>query len=642
MATQRALQTSKALVDDITEKGGIPDIAVIQQMDQLSNTLCNVADLAECIRQVHPNPTMVQKAQDACMTIGNYVEELNTNQHLYNVLKNLTSSPQFQSYDEVTRRTAETFLHDFEISGIHLDSSKRERVVDLNNQILQLCHLFHHNTSVPVAVPRDACPPVLVGTFTEKGGNIQIDHVPISSLDSNLRALSYMIYYGRNAEQEKHLEDLLHARQELATLVGYPTFAHRVLKSSMAEDPKTVGDFLEQLTQKVLPLARAEVNEMVQLKQTVTPEQADGDVLKPWDISVVMTECRKQSNLVNSKEIEAYFSLSDCIGGIDTLYQSLFGIKLEPIPIKTGEVWDPLVKKFGFVHNEEGLLGYTFGDFFARPGKLASDCHFTIRGGCELPSGGNGPLYQLPVIALCCNFARSLGHDVNLLTQHLVENFYHEMGHALHSMLGRSKYQNVTGTRCSTDFAEVPSILMEFFLSDSRVLSSFAKHYKTRQPIPASHIESFQLSNHFFPAHELQTQILYAAMDLSLHSQPLEKNQSVVDRYVSLHAEFSPTVYVEGTAWFLRFNHFYSYGAKYYSYLWSRAVASLIWKSCFAKDPFSRESGRKFREMLRHGGGLHPKTLVKSMLGYEPSVSDLVDALYIDVTEQQKKVRHLR
>lgn len=127
----------------------------------------------------------------------------------------------------------------------------------------------------------------------------------------------------------------------------------------------------------------------------------------------------------------------------------------------------------------------------------------------------------------------------------MVENLFHEMGHAMHSMLARTKYQHVTGTRCSTDFAEVPSVLMESFVWDPRVLSKFARHFRTGQSLPEEMIDKLCQSRNMFGAIEMQRQVLYSLVDQVYHGQhPLKK--STTDIMADLQKQYTVIAHIEG------------------------------------------------------------------------------------------------
>uniref|UniRef100_A0A8C1N427 Mitochondrial intermediate peptidase n=1 Tax=Cyprinus carpio TaxID=7962 RepID=A0A8C1N427_CYPCA len=530
----RALQETQQLVEEACRCP--PGVQTVEIFDKLSDSLCRVADMADFIKVAHPDPSYREAAERTCINIGTMVERLNTNVDLCKSLKDLLDNEEiFSKLDPETRRVAELFLFDFEISGIHLDKKKRKEAVNLNVKLLDLSNQFLMSCHMPNRIEKRALPEHIHQHFTKDGNYIQIGGLNADAPDDLVREVAYKVFLYPNENVMHILEELLSCRDKLARLVGYESYAHRALKGTMAKSPGRLYS-----SEIVSLLSFSSFNNMA-----------------CWHVVFYLCRFNIEPSLYSP-----YFSLGACMEGLNGLFTQLYGASLLAEQPSVGEVWSEDVRKLAVVHETEGLLGYIYCDFFYRPDKPHQDCHFTIRGGRQLEDGQ----YQLPIVVLMLNLPHPTRSAPTLLSPGMMENLFHEMGHAMHSMLGRTRYQHVTGTRCVTDFAEVPSILMEYFATDYRVISQFARHYQT------------------------------------------------------------------GQAWQLRFSHLVGYGAKYYSYLMSRAVASMVWKQCFYKDPLNRETGERYRrEMLAHGGGKEPMLMVEGMLQKRPSIEDFVNALVSDL-----------
>ncbi|ETE71528.1 Mitochondrial intermediate peptidase, partial [Ophiophagus hannah] len=522
---QEAQKNSLQEAEQLVQKACItpPGEEIVMVFDQLSDALCRVADLADFVKIAHPDPAFREAAEEACRSIGTMVEKLNTNVDLCQSLRRLLIDKDvMDSLDPETRRVAELFMFDFEISGIHLNEEQRKNAVNLNVNILDLCNEFLLGSHLPNKIEKHVLPEHIRHNFAVEGSFAQISCLSADSPDHLVREVAYKVFLYPNGQQLQCLDELLASRNTLAQLVGYDTFAHRALQGTMAQTPETVMQFLTKLSDKLFS--------------------------------------RTQKD-----------------------FEMMEGISLYAEQPEKGEVWCEDVRKLAVVHEQEGLLGYIYCDFFQRPDKPHQDCHFTIRGG-RLQENGE---YQLPVVVIMLSLPQSSNGSPTLLTPGMMENLFHEMGHAMHSMLGRTRYQHVTGTRCSTDFAEVPSVLMEYFANDYRVVNQFARHYKTGQPLPKNMVSRLCESKKVCAAADMQLQVFYAVLDQIYHGKhPLKKSTTEILK--ETQEKFYGLPYVPDTAWQLRFSHLVGYGAKYYSYLMSRAVSSMVWKQCFAQDPFNR------------------------------------------------------
>ncbi|XP_062241415.1 mitochondrial intermediate peptidase-like [Platichthys flesus] len=619
IATETSLKNTELLVEKVCSCP--PGAQTVKSFDQLSDGLCKVADLADFVKVAHPDPAFREAAEKTCIAIGTVVENLNTNVELCKSLKNLLDNPDVVAQLEPeTRRVAELFMFDFEISGIHLDDKLRKEAVALHVKLLDLSNEFLVSSHMPNRIARSVIPEHLHLHFASEGSFIQVGGLHADSPDDLVREIAYRIYLYPNADLMRCLEELLECRYQMAKLVGYESYGHRALKGTMAKTPETVMSFLQLLTDKLSDRTATDFKMMSDMKKKLNPRNSE---LMPWDHPFLSGVLRAERFNIEPSLYSPYLSLGACMEGLNNLFSQLYGVSLMSEYPSAGEVWSEDVRKLAVVHETEGLLGYIYCDFFHRSNKPHQDCHFTIRGGRWCEEVGQ---YQLPVVVLMLSLPLPSKSAPTLLTPGMMENLFHEMGHAMHSMLGRTRYQHVTGTRCATDFAEVPSILMEYFATDYRVISQFARHYETGQPLPQSMVARLCESKKVCGAADTQLQIFYAVLDQIYHSKP--QNCSTTDILKDMQEKFYGLPYTPNTAWQLRFSHLIGYGAKYYSYLMSRAVASMVWRQCFVQDPLNRDMGERYRrEMLSHGGAKEPMLMVEGMLQRRPTIEEFVEAL---------------
>ena len=96
----------------------------------------------------------------------------------------------------------------------------------------------------------------------------------------------------------------------------------------------------------------------------------------------------------------------------------------------------PADLKFMAVHNrsDDRLLGYFILDLYPRDNKYSHACHSDIIPAVYKGDGSS----NVALSVVIANFPKSTPSKPSLLKYHDVNTFFHEFGHALHALLGRT------------------------------------------------------------------------------------------------------------------------------------------------------------------------------------------------------------
>ncbi len=382
------------------------------------------------------------------------------------------------------------------------------------------------------------------------------------------------------------IAEILKLRQQRAEILGFPTHAHYRMADTMAKDPNKAMD----LMMKVWPAAAARVKEEVADMQAIA--NADNITIAPWDYRFYAEKVRKAKYDLDQEAVKPYFQLDNMVAAMFDAAGKLYGMSFSE-NTGTVPVFEPKVRTFE-VKRDGKVVGLFYLDNFARAGKRSGAWMTTYRSQHTL--GGKN---DIVLASNNNNFVPGADGVPTLISIDDASTLFHEFGHAIHYLNYDITWPGLGGT--PRDFVEYPSQVNENWLLTPYVLNTYAKHYKTGEPIPAALVEKIRASDTFNQGFSTVEYLSSAILDMKLHN----RSEPVTDPRAferDTLAEIGMPKEMAMRHRLPQFNHLFAddgYSAGYYSYLWSETMDADTWAAFTEKgDVWDKETAERFRSML--------------------------------------------
>ncbi len=453
----------------------IPNLLV--PYDRLMLPLQEVLSQTHFLFDVHPDPDVRKVADHWYQEAQRFATELSLNRPLYDAFIELDASGE----DDETRYAVEKILRDFRLAGVDRDEATRARVQALRDEITAIGQDFDR-------IIREDVRSIQVGSPRELDGlpeDFVEGHAPGSdgkiTLTTNYPDSIPVFRYARNADVRRRLQfeylnrghpanldvlaRLLAKRHELASVLGYESYAEYIVQDKMVRSSKAVADFLAKVTAASAERAQEDVARLLERKRHDVPGAA---ALDAWDPNYYSEVVRAERFAFDAKLLRPYFAFTKVRDGLFALTGELFGVRYERV--SGVPVWHGSVEVYD-VYDGPRRLGRFYLDLHPRKDKYT---HAAAQG---LVTGIRGA--QQPQAALMCNFPDPADGPA-LMDYREVETFFHEFGHLLHSIFqGHGRWVKNTDDGLEWDFIEAPSQMLEEWVRDPEALGRFAFHYET-------------------------------------------------------------------------------------------------------------------------------------------------------------------
>ena len=624
-AFDKALALHRSEIASITDDPADPTWEnTVEALERSGQDLDRVMAVFGNLSGTDVTEKMEEIAADIYPRLSAHYDAIYQNEVLYARLKEATPPAD----DAEGQRLHEHLLRTFKRKGADLDAAGKARLSEFNQRLSALSEEFGRNL---MASTRERAV-----SFTEE----ELEGLPaerIASAKADAEALGrdgFVIplelptvqselsrlkredargrLYGASASRgsENNIPGLIEAvqlRAERAELLGYATHADYVI----AEETAATADAARSMLHDLTPAAAA--NAAGEQKLLAEEAELNGQGFTAADWPYWESKVRARDFSLDEEELRKYFPLDQVLEkGVFAAAERLYGITVTPRDDLEGyaegvRVWEvrdgnvPHVEKAS--HGDEGI-GLLLTDYFGRP---------TKRGGAWMSEfvGQSRLLQRKPVIVNVMGITKPADGSQPLLSMDEVRTVFHEFGHALHGLLSDVSYPTFAGTNVPRDWVEFPSQINENWALDKSLVTEYARHVETGEPIPDELLDAITAASEFGQGFATSEYLGASIIDLAWHSlsaaeaAELEATPEAVAEFEAeaLRAAGLDNPYIAPRYRSTYFNHIFAggYSAGYYSYLWAEALDAdgFEW---FKDQPDLRAAGQKFREVILSQG----------------------------------------
>jgi thimet oligopeptidase len=571
---------------------------------------------AGILNSVAADKAVRDQAQMEAQRVAMAGSALSLNRAVYDALAAISlegASPSTKHYVERT-------LLGYRLSGVDKDEATRDRLHALHDKATQLSLAFSRNiqeggkTIEAAPAELEGLPGDYIARHPAQKGEDGAERVTLTTdppdmmpvmtfaASAALRERMFLSYHTRAYPANRQLLlDLLATRQEIATVLGFRSWADLATADQMMESAANVRKFLARLDEASRDGARLEHEQVLAFARGRHPELEAIDITSRgyW-----YEQFRRTKYDFDSQSVRPYFPYKRVEAGVLETAAKLFKVEFRP---SSAPAWHESVSVYE-VFEDERLVGRFYLDMHPREGKSK---WFSAT---PVVTGVRGRV--MPEAGLICNFSAPEEGDPGLLQYSDVVTFFHEFGHLMHALLGgHTEWVGLSGFATEGDFVEVPSQMLEEFFRDEELLQAFAKHYETGATLPSELIQSMKRAGAFGRADSVRTQLYYTTLSLDLHDQdPAGIDPDTMTR--ELYGRFQPWSWLEGNKMYASFGHLMGYSSNYYTYMFDKVIALDFFAQFDPEDLLGGDAGERYRKTVLEQGGSKPaKQLVRDFLG---------------------------